>query len=252
MSEDAKPWHEDDEFWGTFTRTLFSEQRWENAPKEVEGIIALLGIEPGAHVLDLCCGVGRHSLEMARLGYRVTGVDRTREYLDLARQKAADEGLEVEFLEGDMRTFRRPGAFDAIVNLFTSFSFFEDPNEDKKVVVNVQQSLRPGGMFLIDLMGKENIARIFLQHDWHEEEDGTLMLQERKVSEDWSWMENRWIQIKRSGKRKEYIFSHRLYSATELKNLLKECGFNDVRAHGDFKGAPYDQNAKRLVVLGRK
>ncbi len=250
--EDDKPWHEDDVFWGAFTHTMFSERRWENAPKEVEDVITLLGIDPDAHILDLCCGVGRHSLELARRGYRVTGVDRTREYLDIATQKATDEGLKVEFLEGDMRTFSRSGVFDAVVNLFTSFSFFEDPDEDKQVIMNVYESLKPGGVFLIDLMGIEVIARIYQEHDWHEEEDGSLILQERKVNNDWNWMENRWIRIKKTGERQEYTVSHRLYSAAGLKGLLKECGFKDLKAYGDFEGSLYDQNAGRLVVLGRK
>ncbi len=247
-----KLWHEDDAFWKIFHHSMFSEQRWDDAPKETENIISLLGISQGARVLDLCCGVGRHSLELARRGYHVTGVDRTREYLDIACQKAAGEGLEAEFLEGDMRTFSRPDAFDAVVNLFTSFGFFEDPNEDKQVVMNAYQSLKSEGVFMVDVMGKEIIARIYQERDWHEEEDGTIYLQERKVTKDWSWMDNRWIRITKDGNRQNFTVSHTLYSARELKELLQECGFKDVKAFGNFEGAPFDQNARRLVVVGRK
>ena len=82
-------WHEQDQFWEMVP--LFGPDRLEMAPEEVEGVISLLGIEPGASVLDLCCGVGRHSLELARRGYRVTGVDRTASYLQTASEKAAAE-----------------------------------------------------------------------------------------------------------------------------------------------------------------
>ncbi|MCK4758188.1 MAG: class I SAM-dependent methyltransferase [Thermoplasmata archaeon] len=252
MQKNDKSWHEDDAFWTTFTNTMFSEDKRESTPKEVADIITMLGIEPDSHILDLCCGVGRHSLELARNGYKVTGVDRTKEYLDIARQKAANENLDVEFIEGDMRTFSKSETFDATVNLNTSFSFFENPEEDKQVVMNVYESLKPEGIFLIDLMGKEVIARIFQERDWREEQNGTLLLQERKITKNWSWLDNRWIRISKSGERHEYNVSHRLYSGAELKKLLEDCGFRDVQVFGNFEGAPYDQEARRLVVRGRK
>jgi ubiquinone/menaquinone biosynthesis C-methylase UbiE len=87
-------WHEQDIFWQTVP--LFDQERLEAAPQEVDAIISMLGIEPPAAVLDLCCGVGRHSLELARKSYRVTGVDRTAAYLKTGRQRAGNEGLDVE------------------------------------------------------------------------------------------------------------------------------------------------------------
>ncbi len=252
MREYGKTWHEDDEFWEPLTDIMFSEKRWEEIPKDIIDIIQLLDIELGSHILDLCCGVGRHSLELARRGYRVTGVDRTNKYLDIARQKAADDNLNLEFLEGDMRTFSRLDTFDAAINLFTSFGFFEDPEEDKQVVMNVYNSLKPGGVFLMDMGGKEVIARIFQERDWREEPDGTLMLQHRTVTKNWSWLENLWIRITPEGKRHEHMVSHRIYSAAEIKKLFEECGFQDVQIFGNFEGTPYDQEARRLVVRGRK
>ena len=84
----TKPWHEQDTFWDTVAPTMFTQQRWKDAPAEVKQVVSLLGIEPGVHILDLCCGVGRHSLELARRGFCVTGVDRTRPYLDRASGQA--------------------------------------------------------------------------------------------------------------------------------------------------------------------
>ncbi len=252
MREDGKIWHESDTFWTINTNSMFSENRWEEIPKDVADILAMLELKPDSHILDLCCGVGRHSLELTRKGFRVTGVDRTTSYLNIARQKAADEKLEIELLEGDMRTFARPDTFDAAINLFTSFGFFEDPAEDKQVVMNVYNSLKSGGVFLMDMGGKEVIARIYQERDWQEEENGTLLLQERKITKDWSWLDNRWIRISKTGERHEYNVSHRIYSGVEIKTLLEDCGFRDVQIFGNFEGAPYDQKASRLVVLGRK
>jgi len=180
----------------------------------------------------------------------VTGVDRTRLYLDRASKQAEAEGLKIEFVQSDMRSFCRPDAFDAVVNLFTSFGYFEDPEDDRQVATNMYQSLKSGGVFLIDMMGKEVLARIFRERDWYEE-DSVLILQERKISKNWSWMENRWIMLK-DNNRAELRLSHRVYSAVELASLLTECGFTHVDAYGDLDGSAYDHLARRLVIVAHK
>lgn len=248
--QEMKPWHEQDAFWETVAPILFAQRRWSDAPAEVEQIVSLLGIGPGTHILDLCCGVGRHSLELARRGFHVTGVDRTRLYLDRASRQAEAEGLKIEFVQDDMRSFCRPDAFDVVINLFTSFSYFEDPEEDRQVLLNVYRSLKPGGVFLLEMMGKEILARIFRERDWHEE-NGVLILEERKLSKNWGWIESRWIMFK-DNNRTELRLSHRLYSAVELTSLLTGCGFTHVDAYGGLAGSAYDHTATRLVIVAHR
>ena len=245
-----KPWHDDDSFWETAGPVLFTESRWANAPQEVEAMVSLLGLSKGARVLDLCCGVGRHSLEFAGRGFEVTGVDRTATYLGEARTRAADEGLEVEFIQDDMRTFVRPQAFDAAINYFTSFGYFESEAEERQVLSNVYRSLKSGGVLLMEMMSKEILARIFRERDWREE-DGMMILEDRKLAPDWSSLDNRWIIIK-EGVRREVTLTVRQYSAAELSRSLVEGGFFRVDVYGDLTGAPYDQAATRLVVVAHK
>ncbi len=247
---EGRPWYDQDVFWETVGPLLFSRRRLEQTPGEVDQIVALLGVGPGARVLDLCCGGGRHSLELARRGFLVTGVDRTRAYLDRAVERARAEGLTVEFVEADMREFCRPESFDGAINFFTSFGYFEDPADDRRVVDNVFRSLKPGGVFLLEMMGKEVLARIFRERDWYEQE-GMIVLEERKVTRNWGWMENRWILLK-DGQRTDLTVSHRPYSAVELTSLLAGSGFEVTAVHGDVAGSPYDHQARRLVVLARR
>ena len=94
------------------------------------------------------------------------------------------------------------------------------------------------------------LTRIFQEKRWFEE-DGTIVLEESKINEDWSAVECRWIII-RDSKRDEFRFSLRLYSAARLSELLKSCGFGQVEIYGDLCGSPYDQTAKRLVVVAHK
>jgi SAM-dependent methyltransferase len=246
-----KSWYEQDDFWANFEPALFTQKRINDAGEEVEQVLALLDLQAGAKICDLCCGIGRHSLELARRRFDVTAVDRTPTYLAKARAGAKDEGLDVEFVAEDARSFKRPEAFDVVLNLFTSFGFFEDARDNKKVLENIYSSLKSGGKLVMELAGKEVLARISRERYWVQLDD-TIILCEEKFSDDWSRGDNRWILIKDGRQQAEYRFSLRLYSAAELKELLKGCGFQQVDIYGSIAGEPYDQNAKRLVVVARK
>ncbi|MDD5502191.1 MAG: class I SAM-dependent methyltransferase [Candidatus Thermoplasmatota archaeon] len=237
-------------FWKETEQIMFDEYMWQIAPKEIESAISLMGISAGAKILDLCCGQGRHSLELAKRGFAVTGVDFTAQYLEKAHAKAKAQKLNAEFVNSDMREFCRKCSFDAAINMFTSFGYFEDQKDDEKVVRNLYDSLKPGGVLLMHMTSKEILARIFRERDWYEA-GGMKVLEERAVSQNWGWMKTRWIMSK-NGKEKEVKSEHRLYSGTELEALLRKCGFADVKIFGDLAGAPYDQNAKVLVAVARK
>jgi SAM-dependent methyltransferase len=243
-------WHERKEFWEKMTSFLFTERHWESAVEDVDHLVELLDVHDGDAILDLCCGPGRHSLEFARRGYKVTGVDVTSTFLDEARLRADEEGLFVDFVQEDARRFLRSEAFHAAILMYTSFGYFEDQEENLRVLANVRESLKVGGKLLIDLMGKEVLARIFQEKGW-EEKDGIFFLQERKIRKDWSWIENRWILLDGSD-RHEYEVSHWIYSATEISKLLQETGFERVLIYGDLAGAPYDNSARRLVSVAQK
>jgi SAM-dependent methyltransferase len=244
-------WFDDDSFWTAFEGYMFSRERVAAAPAEVDGMIAMLKIAPKARVLDLCCGPGRHCVEFARRGYAVTGVDRTRAYLEQARAAAARENLACEFVESDMRAFSRAATFDAAINFFTAFGYFDDPADDLKVARNLCDSLKPGGRMLVDVNGKENLARKFSERGWNRLQDGTLVLEERELLDGWRRIKTRWILISGT-ERRESTHVLRLYSGSELAALLERAGFSQVALYGSLKATPYDQNAQRLIAVAVK
>lgn len=246
----AYSWHEDEGFWELFESILFSGQRELSAKVEVENVVALLGIKTEDHILDLCCGTGRHSLELARRGFEVVGVDRMARFIEKASHNAENANLGINFVVGDMREYREPNRFDVVINLFGSFGYFEEPKDDRQVVNNMYASLRPGGRFLIETNGREIAAREFQERDWSER-GGKLVLVERKPIENWSRIQTRWIVIDGS-RRIEHIVSVRSYSSVQLASLLSDCGFVDVQVFGGLEGADYDHKADRLVVIGTK
>jgi len=245
-----QPWHEQASVWRKAAPVLFSSGRWQDAAGEIEQIITLLHINRNDYILDLCCGEGRHCLELARKGYRVMGVDKSSLYLKRAATKSGKEKLPANFIQDDMRLFRQDSTFEVILNLFTSFGYFEDPRDEEQVIMNVHASLKPGGVFLLHLIGKETMALNLIERDWYEE-DGMYVLEERRPAKDWTWLDNRWIIFK-DNKRSEVNLSLRLYSAAELRSLLTACGFKEITLYGDLEGNPYDQYASRLVITGRK
>lgn len=250
MAED--PWFEDDSFWETWEPVMFSKARLEGTEAEVARIVEVLDLEAGAHVLDLPSGPGRHSLELARRGFRVAAVDRTNAYLEKLQEAAQAEDLDVETVEADMRAFRRESAFDAVLNLYSSFGYFEDPADDRRVLEGFFASLRPGGNVFLETIAKETLARIFRPDVGAILEDGSIMVEHHELRDDWSWIENRWILVRPDGERLEHRLGHRLYSAAELRGLLLDVGFEDVRTFDGFRDAPYDHRAGRLGIAARK
>ena len=251
-------WSDNDDLWQAYLRFGELEQRRERAAGEVEQVLALLGPLPlGAAVLDLCCGVGRHSIELAQRGFQVTGVDRFEPYLQRARSAAADAGVDAatEWVREDMRRFRRPEAFGAAVSLFTSFGYFHDDEQERTVLRNLFDSLKPGGRLLMDVLGKEIVARGFKQSMVQRRQlpDGEAMLiDEPTVGDDWHHIASTWTFLWPDGSRQQFSVQCRCYSAFELKGLLSAAGFTDVRAFGGLDGSAYDQVAGRLVVIGRR
>jgi len=247
----AKPeWFADDAFWMASYDLMFPDSRFVTAVAELEQILALAQCS-GGDVLDLACGPGRHSVPLAQRGFKVTGVDRSAFLLDHARERAAQAEVSVEFLESDMRDFRRPTSYDLALNLFTSFGFFRDHADNQHVLDNVSACLRPGGALVLDVSGKEVLARVFNPTASTELPSG-LIVRRRRVVDNWSRLENEWIYLQEDGVAHRFRFAHWVYSGQEITGMFEQAGFAEVEVFGGYAREPYGPEAKRLVVLGRK
>jgi SAM-dependent methyltransferase len=247
---DGPDWHEDAAFWEAFEAFVFPPGKIDQATEQVDRLCEFLDLDAGSEVLDMPCGVGRHAVELADRGIGVTAVDSTAPFLETARKRADRRDVAIEFVRADMREFEREESFDAACNLYTSFGYFDDRADDERTARNFYASLRPGGRLLMSLASKETLAGRFRKRTW-DERDGAFMLEEHGITENWSRIENRWVLADEGGIR-EFSVSHRLYSAFELTELLRDVGFDEVEAYGDFEGSDFDENAERLVVLAHK
>jgi len=229
---------------------LFPEKRFQTAVEEIENIIALTGFQ-GKRVLDLCCGPGRHTVVLAKKGYTVTAVDGTPFLLKKAQELAQAEGVSVEWVLEDMRNFIRPDSYDLVVNLFTSFGYFDEKQEDIKVLRNVYASLKSGGIFVLELMGKEILARIYGPTSAEQLPDGSRLVQCHEIFDEWTRIRNEWILIK-DGKATSFKFHHTIYSGQELKDRLLGVGFSKVKLFGNLDGEEYGLPAQRLIATAVK
>jgi len=243
-------WYADESLWAETYPFMFPDSSFAAAIEHVDKIIELTGVQAGA-LLDVGSGPGRYAVPFRKRGFTVTGVDITPFLMDKARAYAEAEGVEIELVAEDMRSFVRANEFDLAISMLTSFGYFDDDQEDLKVLRKIHASLKPGGVFVFDTIGKEVLARIFLDTNSKELPDGSLVVQRRQAINDWSQMENEWLLIK-DGRVRTFRLRHWLYSGREFKQLLLAAGFSAVELHGDLEGRPYGPEAARLIAIGRK
>lgn len=244
-------WFADDGFWARIYPVLFTPESFTRAEVEADALLALTGVTSG-RALDLCCGPGRHAVALASRGLAVTGVDLSDYLLGRAKRRADEAGVGVEWVAQDMRSFVRPGAYDLVLNLFTSFGYFATEADDMRALKNMVESLADGGTIVIDTLGKEALAeRLHADSPPVEERDGSLLIQRVKVVEDWCRVKSEWI-IAHADRVDRFNFEHTLFSGKELRELMNWAGLSDVRLFGDFDGRPYGPGARRLVALGRR
>jgi SAM-dependent methyltransferase len=245
-----KEWFDDDSFWRELYPFMFPEKRVADADEQVAKALALTK-PPGKSVLDLCCGPGRCSIALAKKGFRVTGVDKTTYLLNKARAKAKAARVNIEWVREDMRDFVRPASFALVLSMFTSFGYFDDRQDDMTVLQNMFTSLQPGGACLIEVLGKERLAKILQPTISTVLPGGTLMVERHEIFDDWTRVRNEWLLI-RGGRAKSFNFHHTIYSGQELRDRMERVGFVAVKLHGNLDGDAYGPNAERLVTIGHK
>lgn len=243
-------WFADENFWQLFYAWMFPADSFLAAQQQADDIIHLSGIDSG-QVLDLCCGPGRHSIAMAQRSFVVTGVDLQPYLLQKARDYAQAEDVAVEFIEDDMRSFRRPDYFDLVISMFSSFGYFDDAADDLKVLENTYSSLKSGGCLLLDVRGKEIHAMAKISSDASTMPNGDRILQYSRVDAGWGSTTNEWIYLQ-GNSAQSFSVRYNLYSAVELSNMLRQTGFTQVQVFGSLSGTAYDLDAKRLVIVAKK
>jgi SAM-dependent methyltransferase len=246
---DERPWYTDffdDDYLRIFGPLLPDER----SADEVNAVVERLGLAPGARLLDLCCGPGRHAVPLAQLGYRVSGLDRSRRLLGRAAARAAGQGQRLDLVAADMRRLPFADAsFDAVLNLFNAFGYLEDEAQDELVLAEVARVLAPGGRFLQELANREALVRDWDHHRVLRNDEDLVVLQERTLDLRSSRDRARWTLIGRDGRRVTREVAIRLYTLTELAAMLDRAGLELLEVHGDLEGGPLELDSSFVVTL---
>lgn len=220
----------------------------ERTEREVQGLREMVPLPPDAEILDLACGWGRHSVALARAGFRVTGLDWSHTLLERARKRAEAAGVAVDFIQGDMREIPWTGRFDAVLSLYSSLGYWMSDDEDLRVLRGAREALKPGGVFVLETMHRDHVVAGFVERDWWETDGGATVFVEREfdavegVSREWT----RWRKGERGGEKYHEI---RIRTATEWDRLLRETGLTPIDWWGDWELAPFIHSSENLIVV---
>lgn len=215
---------------------------------EASTVWGLLALGDGSNVLDLACGHGRIANRLAAMGARVTGLDATPLFLDVARSDAERRGVSVDYVQGDMRAIPWTDRFDAVVSWFTSYGYFDDA-QNRAVLTQVHRALRPGGRFLVELIHRDGLLPHWVPATVTETDDGVLV--DQREFDPLTGRASARRTIVRNGRLRRTSFFTRLFSFTELRDWLLDAGFAAVEGYaGD--GMPLTAGARRMIVVAQK
>ena len=238
--------HLPSDWWQTLFNSLYLKtdgdvvENAANTTTDIDLLIQTAGVETNDHILDLCCGQGRHTLELARRGFRqVTGVDRSRYLVRLARTRARKEELNAVFREGDARTVRlKAASFHCVIMMGNSFGYFDREEDDAAVLETAKKALVSRGTLVMDVADGEWMKDHFERRSWEWVDQNHFVCRERNLARDGRRLISREVVVHAErGVLADQFYSERLYTRHEIQQLMESVGFTQVRFHAEVQSA---------------
>lgn len=233
-----------------YLRAYAEDERQGEAQAQALSAARLAKCPEGGDLLDVPCGFGRHSVALAKAGYRAVGVDRSEVLLEEARRRAAGERWP-KLLHADYRKLPfGDESFDAALNLFTSIGYLGD-EDDTHVLSEIRRVLRPGARLVIETLHRDRLVRHSRERDWRSLGAGRLLLEQSTFDPSTGVTQSTQTLIDSAGERESRSFSVRVYTATELVAMLARAGFEQSKCYGTLEGAPLGGDTRLVIVAVR-
>lgn len=249
----GKMWFDAKDFWKEMFDFIFKQASPEVTKSEVDGMVSLLKIDENSTVLDSFCGYGRHAIMISKVSKEVIGVDLSDYLIEMANKEKDNLKIQnISFIKQDGKDYQDPNRFDFIVNMFNSFGYYENKNDDIKLLESYFNSLKKGGKLLISMEGKETLLKKFVPNSVINFQDKKIII-EREIKNNFSWVENKWTVFNSSNKYlNTYFVCVRPYTAIEIEEVVRQVGFKSVSIFGDWNEEAYGINSKKMIVVAEK
>ncbi|WP_395735894.1 class I SAM-dependent methyltransferase [Prosthecobacter sp.] len=243
-------------WWETFydenlANMLLEQTSAAEIEKSAHFLIQQLHLQPGASVLDQCCGSGRLTWEFARRGYAMRGMDLIPIYIERARNREGTIQNAPSFEVADAFVFKADPPCDAVFNWWTSFGYAESDDTNQLMLRRAWESLRAGGFYALDFMNVPGLYRHFLPHVITRNGEVTL-IRESTLDLSANVIRKQWTYFLQDGRRIVHHSAVRLYDPAALRRLFEGAGFTDVTFFGDVDASPLTLNSPRCIVIARK
>jgi len=228
---------------------VYKHRNEADAEDHIKLILDNVSIPGDARILDMACGSGRHAILLARKKYNVTAVDLSENLLSIAKQTAEEDNLTINFVHLDIRNFSSIIIYDLILNLFTSFGYFETDEENFSILKKAYDLLKINGYFVLDFFNSEFLINNLVEFS-KEVIDNGVIFQQRSIKDSRIVKK---ILIDKKDEPSEYEESVRMFSKDELTNELTNIGFDIYRTFGDFFGNGFNHHSSpRLILICKK
>jgi len=220
---------------------LYKRRDNSEAEKFIKKLVKEIGLETNQSVLDLACGKGRHSVFLNKLGYDVTGVDLSNNNIDFAKKFSNNE---LKFFKHDMRNPVNK-KFDAVLNLFTSFGYFDKIEEDIKVIESIKNSLNKHGIGVIDFMNSKVIIESLVENEIINYDDIIF-----NISRHFNGQHIiKKIQVIDNEKHYDFTEKVRAYKLLDFKRIFEQVNLSLIDLYGCYNMSKFNENSSRRMIL---
>lgn len=229
---------------------VYEHRSISEAEQDIKAITPLLDLKESELILDLCCGPGRHDIPLALMGCRVIGLDYSMPLLKLACDGRPLDSTYPLYIRGDAKRIPfRDDAFDAVLNLFTSFGYFTD-DENIEFIRSIARILKPGGRYYIDYLNPQRVTAELVEESTREKE-GLKITEKRRIDKNARRIEKT-IILQWDEHSQMFYESVRLYEPDEMLDMLREAGLSNRSIMGSAQGEPYSKASERMIFHGCK